>query len=142
MVYGPIVPTSCRHAALPPFSLSLFLPLLVLSSHYCRLESSLSLSLSLSFSPSRTVNLSFSFPPSLFLAPVSRIRVVSSVCSIVLSCSVPRASGSLRVRVPTPGLSCGQRKGGVFGPWKRERILAQGRELTLERDSDIARYTK
>jgi len=51
MVYGPMVPTSCRHAALPPFSLSFCLAPRVFVPLPPTRELILSLSLSLSASP-------------------------------------------------------------------------------------------
>lgn len=97
-------------------SLSLFMPLLVLSSHYYRLESSLILSFSycqsLSLSPS-----CLSYSCRLF-----RVHSAPSLCLALFHELL-----ALLTLLPTPELSCGQRKGGVFGPWKRERISARER---------------
>lgn len=103
MVYGPIVPTSCRHAALPPFSLSLslsaspraFVPLLPTR----KLSHSLLLVLSIS--------LSFSLLSLVFVSSLPRARY-----SIVASCSVSRASGSPRAPTHTRAvLRPAQRRG-------------------------------
>lgn len=119
MVYGPIVPTSCRHAALPAFSLSFYLA-------------------PRAFVPLRLAgDLSRSHP--LFYCSLTLTRpCLSYSCrpfhvhgALSLYLASFHESVTLLTSLPAPQLSCGQRKGGEFGPCKQERI--SGRETTDSR---------
>jgi len=145
MVYGPIVPTSCRHAALPTFSLLLCLVSRVLLP--LRLAGALSLSLSLS--------LVLASPPPLlshfYSIPVSRTRVVPSTCTLLSRCILLR-SMSLRLSsrpCPRHGYPAASAKAGNSDRGS-ESVLAEERErererergLIPERDNDITVHEK
>jgi len=143
MVYGPIVPTSCRHAALPPFSLSLSLSLspslsLVLSlsasllvfSSYRWLESSLVLSRSLSLVPSRSLRLSLSLS---YSCRPFRVHVTL----VVASCFVSRAPNS-----PLHGYPAASAKAGNSDRTSESVFRERESADSLEGDGDIAGRAK
>jgi len=124
MVYGPIVPTSCRHAALPTFSLLLCLVSRVL----------VALPLAGRLSRSR---LASSVALSLLLAPVSRARVVPSTCTLLSRCILLR-SMSLRLSsrpCPRHGYPAASAKAGNSDRGS-ESVLAEKRERERERERE------
>lgn len=124
MVYGPIVPTSCRHAALLAFSLSFYLT--------PRVFVPLPLEISLSFSP---LLLLFSHSYS----PLSLVLVSSlprARYSVVVSCFVPRVSNLSSRPCPRLGYSAASAKAGNSDRGSKS-VLAQERER--ERESERER---
>lgn len=75
--------------------------------------------------------LSFSLHLPLLLVP--RTRVIPSACTVLYRCVLLRSMRSLTLLYPAPRLFCGQRKGGEFGPWKRERISGRERPDSSKR---------
>lgn len=117
MVYGPIVPTSYRHAALPSFSLSLHASALLLR-HFVSLRSSTQL---------RWFSLSLPATRSRFPARPA----FSRRSSLSVSRNPPPFSS------PPARLSCGQCKGGESGPRVEQRELPTERKLTVNEERAI-----
>lgn len=142
MVYGPIVPTSCRHAALPAFSFSFYLA--------PRVFVPLPLEISLVLTPLLLLFHSYS-PLSLWYS--CRPFHVHGTLSLYLASF--HESRTLFMPLPAPRLSCGQRakagnsdsgsKSILVGERERERVRGGregGRKPIPERDSDITEHEK